>query len=245
MAKKSPVLIAKGISLNYQIKALRNNKSRWTKLTSAVLGHKKTINALQEMSLQLNSGEVICLVGNAGSGKSALIETLAGAVKPTTGEIWALENPFLINGSFAFFSQLSGAENVRLSLLSKGIEKEALGNMAKEIISSAKINKIAHNPISSYSSTTKKKLMMEVAFSQNPKVLLIDQRIKLRGVEERTEFQNRIKQLAKSGSCIVFVGLSPKEISDLCTRMIWLDHGQVKEDGTVKRVLPLFRNRKV
>ncbi len=245
MAKKTPVLVSKDISLSYQIKALRNNKSRWTKLTSSIVGHKKTINALQNMSLQLNSGEIICVVGNAGSGKSSLLETLGGAVKPTTGEIWAIEDPLLLNGAFAFFSQLSGVENIRLSLLSMGIPKEDLGPMSKAIIENAKINKIAHNPISSYSSTTKKKLMMEVAFSQNPKVLLIDQRIKLRGLEERTEFASRIKQLAKSGSCIVFVGLPLKQISELCNRMIWLDHGQIKEDGTVKRVLPLFRNRKI
>jgi ABC-type polysaccharide/polyol phosphate transport system ATPase subunit len=86
--------------------------------------------------------------------------------------------------------------------------------------------------------------MLEIALSQNPKILLIDQRIKLRGVEERTEFEDRIKSLAKSGCCVVFVGLTFNRVNELCNRMIWLDHGQIKEDGTIKRVLPLFRNRK-
>jgi|LakMenEpi03Aug12_release.lakeMendotaPanAssembly.Ray.scaffolds.fasta_scaffold164017_2 teichoic acid transport system ATP-binding protein len=244
MAKKQPLLIAKDISLTYEIRSLRNNKSRWTKFTSSIVGHKKTIRALENMSLQLNSGEIVAVVGIAGSGKSSLLQTLGGAVKPDTGEVWAVEEPVLLNGSFASFGQLSGAENVRLALLSMGMNKSGAAQLGRTILESAKIKKLAQNPISSYSSTTKKKLMLEIALSQNPKILLIDQRIKLRGVEERTEFEDRIKSLAKSGCCVVFVGLTFNRVNELCNRMIWLDHGQIKEDGTIKRVLPLFRNRK-
>lgn len=244
MARKQPLLIAQDISLTYEIRTLRNNKSRWTKFTSSIVGHKKTIRALQNMSLQLNSGEIVAVVGIAGSGKSSLLETLGGAAKPDTGEIWAVEDPVLLQGSFATFGQLSGAENVRLALLSMGMNKSEATQLGREIIDSAKLKKIAHNPISSYSSTTKKKLMLEIALSQNPRILLIDQRIKLRGIDERTEFEDRIKSLAKSGCCVVFVGLPFSRITEICNRMIWLDQGQIKEDGTIKRVLPLFRNRK-
>lgn len=244
MAKKTPVLIAKEISLTYEIKALRNNKTRWTKLTSAIIGHKKTIEALKEISLSLNAGEIISVVGNAGSGKSSLLETLSGAVKPTTGEVWATENPVLLNGSFGFFGQLSGAENIQLALLSMGIEKEKASAISRRVIDDLKLKKIAHNPINSYSTTTKKRMMLEVAFAHNPRVLMIDQRIKLRGTEERKEFEEKIRSLAKSGSCIVFVGLPPRQLPDICNRVIWLENGQIKDDGTVKRVLPLFRNRK-
>ncbi len=245
MAKKQPVLVAKDISLTYEIKALRHNKTRWTKFTSAIFGHKKTIHALEKMSIVLNSGEIICLVGSAGSGKSSLIETLGGAVKPDTGEIWAAGSPVVLNGNFTFFGQLSGLENIRLALLSMGINKFDTARLSKEVLEVAKIKKQAHNPISSYSSTTKKKLMLEVAFAQQPKVLLIDQRIKMRGVEEREEFEKRIKSLAKDGCCIVFVGLPIKQISRICSRMVWLENGQIKEDGTPARVVPLFRNRRV
>jgi teichoic acid transport system ATP-binding protein len=244
MAKKQPVLIAKDISLTYEIKTQRNNRTRWTKITSSIIGHKKTIHALEKMSLQLNSGEIIALVGNAGSGKSSLLETLGGAVKPDSGEIWAIENPVLLNGNFASFGQLSGVENIRLALLSMGIRKTEATQLVREIIETSKIKKIAHNPVNSYSSSTKKKLMIEVALSQNPKILLIDQRIRMRGREERAEFEARIRDLAKSGCCVVFVGLSVTRTSQLCNRVIWLDQGQIKDDGTLKRVLPLFRNRK-
>jgi ABC-type polysaccharide/polyol phosphate transport system ATPase subunit len=244
MAKKQAVLVAKNISLTYEIKVARNNKTRWTKLSSAIIGHKKTIHALEDMSFQLNSGEIIGLVGDAGSGKSSLLETLGGAAKPNTGEIWAVDNPVLLNGSLAFFGQLSGSENIRLALLSMGVNKLRTTELSKEIVEAAKVKKIVHNPISSYSGTTKKKLMAEVAFAQNPRLLLIDQRIKLRGIQERTEFEDRIKSLAKAGCCIVMVGLPTAQIARLCTRMIWLDKGKIKEDGTVNRVLPLFRNRK-
>lgn len=86
--------------------------------------------------------------------------------------------------------------------------------------------------------------MLEVAFAQRPKVLFLDQKLNLRGIEERTEFENRIKLLSKSGCCIVFVGLRPKQISQLCNRVIWLEQGQIKQDGTVNKVLPLYRKRK-
>jgi len=244
MAKKQAVLVARNISLSYEIKAARNNKTRWTRFSSAIIGYKKTISALEDMSLQLNAGEIIAVVGDAGSGKSALLETLGGAAKPDTGEIWAIENPVLLNGSFSFFGQLSGSENIRLALLSMGVGKSQITNLSRDIMEATKIRKLANNPISSYSGTTKKKLMTEVAFAQNPKLLFIDQRIKLRGIQERVEFEDRIKALAKSGCCILMVGLPTVAIDRLCTRMIWLDKGQIKEDGTVKRVLPLFRNRK-
>ncbi len=244
MASKKPVLIAKDISITYEVKALRNNKTRWTKFTSAIIGHKKTIHAIEPSSIALNSGEIIALVGNAGSGKSSLLDGLGGAIRPASGEIWASERPVLLNGSFAFFGQLSGAENIRLALLSMGVTKSDCSRITREILENSKIKKMAHNPISSYSGTVKKKLMMEIAFALNPKILLVDQRVKLRTQEERNEFQNRIKQLAKSGSCIVFVGLPLVQVTKLCNRMIWLDQGNVKEDGTVKRVLPLFKSRK-
>ena len=128
MAKKQAVLVARNISLSYEIKAARNNKTRWTKISSAIIGYKKTISALEDMSLQLNSGEIIAVVGDAGSGKSSLLETLAGAAKPDTGEIWAIENPVLLNGSFSFFGQLSGSENIRLTLLSMGVDKSQIKN---------------------------------------------------------------------------------------------------------------------
>ena len=244
MARKTPVLLAKDISVSYEINALRDNRTRWTKISSSIIGHKRTIRAIENLSLQLNAGEVIAIVGAAGSGKSSLLEALGGAVKPDTGEIWALENPILLNGSFSFFGQLSGAENIRLALLSMGISKSAEPQLRKDIIENASLKKIASNPLNSYSATTKKRLMAEIAFVQNPKVLLIDFRIKLRGQEERAEFESRIKALAKSGCCIVFVGLSLAQISKMCTRMIWLDNGQIKQDGTVKRVLPIFKGRK-
>lgn len=245
MAKKVPVLIAKDISLTYEIRALRDNRTRWTRLTSSIIGHKRTIHAVEKLSLQLNAGEVVGLVGMAGSGKSSLLETLGGAVKPDTGEIWATKNPVLLNGSFSFFGQLTGAENIRLALLSMGITKANEPALRKEIIERAKLKKISSNPLNSYSATTKKKLMAEIAFAQNPEVLLIDMRVKLRGQEERAEFESRVKSLAKSGSCVVFVGLSLAQISRMCNRMIWMDNGQIKEDGTVKRVLPLFKGRKL
>jgi teichoic acid transport system ATP-binding protein len=244
MAKKTPVLVAKDISLNYEIKALRNNKTRWTKITSAIIGHKKTIEALKQISLNLNAGEIISVVGNAGSGKSSLLETLSGSVKPTTGEVWAIENPVLLNGSFGFFGQLSGSENIQLALLSMGTDKNEAITISRSLIENLKLKKIAHNPINSYSTTTKKRMMLEVALSHSPRILFIDQRIKLRGTDERKEFEEKIRGLAKSGSCIVFVGLPPRHLPDICNRVIWLENGQIKDDGTVKRVLPLFRSRK-
>ena len=244
MAKKTPVLIAKDLSFVYEIKALRNNKTRWTKLKSVVIGHKKQIKAIQDISLTLNSGEIIALVGNAGSGKSTLLENLSGGLRPTSGEIWASEQPVLLNGSFAFFGQLSGADNINLALLAMGKTKTEANELTKEIIESAKLKKIANHPLSSYPSTIRKKIVFEIAFAQNPKILLIDQRVKLRGQAEKEEFERRLKTIAKSGSCIVLVGMPLAQVSKLCNRMVWLDHGQVKEDGTIKRLVPIFKARK-
>lgn len=244
MAKKTPLLVAKDLTFVYEIKALRNNKTRWTKLKSVVVGHKKQILAIQDVSVSLNSGEIIALVGNAGSGKSTLLETLSGNLRPTAGEIWATEQPVLLNGSFAFFGQLSGADNIKLALLAMGKSTAESQLLTKEIIESAKIKKIAHHPLNSYPSTIRKKIVFEIAFAQKPKVLLIDQRLKLRGQAEKTEFLNRIKQLAKAGSCVVLVGMPLAQVSKMCNRMIWLDRGQIKDEGTVNRLLPIFKAKK-
>jgi ABC-type polysaccharide/polyol phosphate transport system ATPase subunit len=244
MAKKTPVLSTQDITYVYEIKALRNNKNRLAKLKSVVLGHKKQIVAIQNVSVELNAGEIISLVGNAGSGKSTLLENFSGNLRPTSGQVWALEQPVLLNGSIAFFGQLSGVDNIKLALLAMGKSKEESQALVREIIEMAHIKKIANHPLNSYPSTIRKKIIFEIAFAVKPKILLIDQRLKLRGQQEKLEFQKRIKALAKSGSCVVFVGMPLAQVSKLCNRMIWLDHGQIKDDGTVTRLLPLFKAKR-
>lgn len=245
MAKKTPVLSAQNLTFVYEIKSLRNNKNRWTKLKSVLIGHKKQIVAIQNLSLELNSGEIIALVGNAGSGKSTLLENLSGNLRPTSGEVWASEQPVLLNGSIAFFGQLSGADNIKLALLAMGKNKEESQALTKEIIETASIKKIANHPLNSYPSTIKKKIIFEIAFAFKPKILFIDQRLKIRGQEENLEFHKRIKELAKSGSCVVFVGMPLAQVSKLCNRMIWIERGQIKDDGTVKRLLPIFKAKRL
>ena len=107
-----PILIADHISVEYKVLSQRHGQPGLQRMLAQVMGRRRTIQAVKDVSFVINRGESVGLIGSNGSGKSSLIRVLSGLQKPTSGAVYATSTPGMLAVSGVLMSNLSGARIV-------------------------------------------------------------------------------------------------------------------------------------
>lgn len=201
------------------------------------------VEAVRDVSLRIDRGSTVGIIGSNGAGKSTLLRLMAGILKPSYGTV-AVQGRVsaLLSLGVGFRPQLTGRENAILAGLAAGNSKKEVLSRVDSILEFADIGEFADLPVRTYSSGMNTRLGFAVASSMTPETLLIDEALSAGDAEFRKRAQSRIKKLIAETSTLVLVSHSMSTIEDLCERTVWMSGGRVQSDGPSKDVCQHYLN---
>jgi lipopolysaccharide transport system ATP-binding protein len=193
---------------------------------------REEIWALRNVSFQVREGEVLGVVGRNGAGKSTLLKVLTRITTPTSGRaILRGRVGSLLEVGTGFNPEMTGRENVFLNGSILGMKRREIQRKLGEIIEFAGIGKFMDTPVKRYSSGMYVRLAFSVAAHLEPEILLVDEVLAVGDAEFQQRCLGRIEDLSGTGRTVLFVSHNMQAINQLCDRAIWLDGGELLEDG--------------
>jgi teichoic acid transport system ATP-binding protein len=197
--------------------------------------------ALDGVSLQAQSGDVVALVGGNGAGKSTLLRTIAGLTPAATGTVEASSRPLLLSVGAALLPELTGRRNAYLGCLAQGMGREEARETAPSVIEFAELGGAIDRPLSSYSSGMSARLRFAIATARQHEILLVDEALSVGDAAFARKSSERLAELASRSGTVFLVSHSMGILTASCNRAVWLDCGQVRLDGDVDQVLGAYR----
>lgn len=193
--------------------------------------------ALQDVSFSVEKGEVLGLVGANGAGKSTMLKVISGILKPTKGTVTVRGNivPMLELGS-GFDLELSGRENIFLNGAILGYSEEFLKEKYQEIVVFSELGEFIEMPLRNYSSGMVTRLAFSIATVVKPDVLIVDEILSVGDSAFQHKSKNRMIELMSGGTTVLLVSHSAEQITELCSRAIWLEKGRMKMIGPAEEV---------
>jgi lipopolysaccharide transport system ATP-binding protein len=197
--------------------------------------------ALEDVSLEVRTGETLGIIGRNGSGKSTLMKILAGIIKPDRGEFRpAPGRASLLSLQLGFVRYLSGRENAYLSGMLLGLTRAEVRDRIDEIIEFSELGKFFDQPIFSYSSGMLARLGFAVALTANPEVLLIDEIWGVGDASFREKSAARMRERALSDKTVVIVSHNTELFERFCNRVVWMDAGHTKAIGKPEEIIERY-----
>jgi lipopolysaccharide transport system ATP-binding protein len=198
--------------------------------------------ALRDVSLEVERGEVIGLIGANGAGKSTLLKLLSQITPPTEGRIslWGRVATMLEVGT-GFHPELTGRENVYLNGSILGMRRREIDAKFDQIVEFSGIPDFIDTPVKRYSSGMYVRLAFAVAANLEPEILLIDEVLAVGDAEFQRKCLGKMRDVADDeGRTIVFVSHNLSAVQRLCTRSYWLHRGQVAAQGPSQEVIAAY-----
>ncbi len=194
--------------------------------------HHEEIWALRDVSLEVQEGEVLGIIGRNGAGKSTLLKILTRITTPTSGraEIRGRVGSLLEVGT-GFHPELTGRENVFLNGSVLGMKRREIQRKFPEIVEFSGVEQFIDTPVKRYSSGMSVRLAFAVAAHLEPEVLLVDEVLAVGDAEFQRRCLGRMEDLSESGRTVVFVSHQMQAVAQLCDRVILLQAGGVVLDG--------------
>ncbi|MFJ4167917.1 ABC transporter ATP-binding protein [Paenarthrobacter sp. NPDC089714] len=199
-----------------------------------------TVSALKEISLVVERGESVGIIGRNGSGKSTMMKLISGQVAPTHGAVYASSTPVLLGVHAALVPDLSGDQNVVLGCLAMGMDLEQINERFDSIVEVSGLDSAIYLPMKSYSSGMASRLRFAIAASVNPEILLVDEALNTGDAQFNNRSKARMDELRAQAGCVFIVSHSLDTIRTMCSRVIWLDKGELIMDGDTEETTQLY-----
>lgn len=198
--------------------------------------------ALNDVSFDVEPGEVLGLIGSNGAGKSTLLKVLSRITRPTAGrvELYGRVRSLLEVGT-GFHPELTGRENVFLNGAILGMRREETARKFDEIVAFAEVEKFIDTPIKHYSSGMYVRLAFAVAAYLEPEILLVDEVLAVGDARFWHKSTERMRELNQQGSTIVLVTHNMFLVQTMASRALWLRSGEIAGYGAPLNVIGLYR----
>ena len=226
-----------GMMFNMSSEKIDNLKEYFVKLIKRQLLFKE-FWALRNISFDVHKGEKVGLIGLNGSGKSTTLKIVSGVLKATEGKVWVKGSVApLIELGAGFDDKLSARENVYLNGAILGYSRKQMDEVYDGIIDFSELREFEDVAIKNYSSGMVARLGFAIATSHVPDVLIIDEILSVGDYEFQKKCHRRMQELTGMGATVLFVSHSSGDIINMCYRAIWLDHGQLVDEGEAEFVI--------
>ena len=201
----------------------------------------RDFQALRDVSFSVPPGEVFCIIGENGSGKSTTLQIIAGIMRPDSGEVTVSGRvSALLELGSGFNPEFSGRDNVYLNASILGLSTREIDRRYPEIEAFAEIGRFIDEPVKTYSSGMAMRLAFAVAIHVDPEVLLVDEALAVGDAYFRNRCMRKVHELRARGVTIVFVSHSLGDVQAIGDRVLWLDHGQIRALGDPGVVIPAY-----
>lgn len=199
--------------------------------------------ALDNVSIDIERGEVVGIIGLNGSGKSTLLKIISGILKPSSGEVITngTISPLIELGA-GFDPELTTRENIFLNGSVLGFERSFIREKYDEILDFAELREYENVAIKNFSSGMVARLGFSIATLVKPDILIVDEILAVGDFLFQQKCERRIAEMMSGGTTVLIVSHSIEQIERLCTRILWLDHGKTRMIGDTATVCEQYKN---
>ncbi|HVA05943.1 MAG TPA: ABC transporter ATP-binding protein [Acidimicrobiales bacterium] len=198
--------------------------------------------ALKNVSVQVNEGETLGILGRNGSGKSTLLKCVCGVLQPTSGEV-------VVRGKLAgllelgagFQLDLTGRENIYLNGSLLGMTKREVDKVFDDIVDFSELEEFIDGPVKFYSSGMYVRLGFAVAVNVDPDILVVDEVLAVGDERFQRKCIDRVRLFQNEGRTILLVTHSPDQVRSICDRAVVLSHGELVTDSLPGEAVRIFR----
>jgi len=200
-----------------------------------------TVDALKGVSFNVHRGTVLGVIGANGAGKSTLMKAIAGLLPPSEGEIEIRGKvSAMLSLGVGFNPHLSGRANVILGGLAAGLTRAEIEDNFSSIVDFAELRDHIELPMRTYSAGMYSRLGFAVATTINPEILLIDEALSMGDASFKEKSASRINELAEQAKTLIVVSHALGTVQELCTELIWLDHGCLVKQGKPDEIIAAY-----
>lgn len=255
---EEPVISAKRLSKRYYLDTIKKSNARLRILDLLRLPYdilqgdlpqfrnrgNRVIWALKDVSFDLQRGERLGVIGRNGAGKTTLLKILSRLIYPTEGEaVIRGRTTALFGVGTGFKPKLTGRENILYSAALHGMTKREIRDRMDEIIEFSGIERFIDMPIHHYSKGMYARLAFSVAAHLDSEILLLDEVLAGGDIGFQKKCLARMEGLAGAGRTILFVSHNMNAVIGLCNRCIWIEEGQIVEEGPPRNVVQAYAKR--
>ena len=234
------MIILKNVSMKFNLGVEKDNSLKMIFINLFTPRKKKKKDyfwALKDIDFRINKGDVVGIIGANGAGKSTLLKVVSGVYKPTTGtvEVNGKISPMIELGA-GFDPELTARENIYLNGAILGYSKEFLEEKFEEIVEFSELREFLDVPIKNFSSGMVAKLAFSISTIVNPEVLIVDEILSVGDIKFQEKSKNKMMSMIEGGTTVLYVSHSIDSIKELCSKVIWLDHGKIVKMGDAKEI---------
>jgi ABC-2 type transport system ATP-binding protein len=231
----------KDISKRFRLTTGRYNSVKERVIHASRTSHEE-FWALKNVSVQVNEGETLGILGRNGSGKSTLLKCVCGVLQPTSGEV-------VVRGKLAgllelgagFQTDLTGRENIYLNGSLLGMTKRDVDKVFDDIVDFSELEEFIDGPVKFYSSGMYVRLGFAVAVNVDPDILVVDEVLAVGDERFQRKCIDRVRQFQNEGRTILLVTHSPDQVRSICDRAVVLSHGELLTDSLPGEAVRIFR----
>jgi ABC-type polysaccharide/polyol phosphate transport system ATPase subunit len=241
MYSDNPIISIRNLSKTFRLFASPSDRLKQSLCLGLKRFHREH-TALQDISLTINRGESVGIIGRNGSGKSTLLHLICGILKPSSGSVEVTGRvAALLELGAGFNPELTGRENVYFQGAIQGFTREEMDQRIEGITDFADIGKFLDQPMRMYSSGMYVRLAFASAIHADPEILVVDEALAVGDVAFQKKCYDHIYALQERGVTIVLVSHNPYQIERLCHRVGLLHEGRFSGFRPAKETLTLYQ----
>jgi ABC-type polysaccharide/polyol phosphate transport system ATPase subunit len=213
------------------------------KLGGKLAQHKQAVfvQALQGVSLHIEDGDRVGIIGHNGAGKTTLLRVLAGVYEPTFGTI-------SMEGRLSSFTDITlgmdpeatGLENIIFRCVFMGLSFAEARRLSPSIEKFSELGEFLRLPVRTYSSGMFLRLAFAISTSIEPEIIIMDEMISGGDARFMERAKSRLTNLLERTKILVLATHSVEIMHSLCNKVVWLDHGEVRKVGSFEEIHPLY-----
>lgn len=234
----------RNVSMHFNMSGekLDSFKEYFIKILKRQLFFKEFI-AIDDISFDIEKGDVFGIVGLNGCGKSTTLKIISGILKPTKGSV-------VVRGSIAplielgagFDMELTARENIYLNGAVLGYSRKFIDQKFDEIVEFSEMKEFLDVPMKNYSSGMVARIAFAIATITHPEILIVDEILSVGDFHFQEKCNKRIEEMMSGGTTVIIVSHSIEQIEELCKHVMWLEQGKIKMIGDAKRVCEAYKN---
>ncbi len=203
-----------------------------------------TYTAINDLSFEVEKGDILGLIGRNGSGKSTLLKAIGGMMSPDAGSIDLRgQSVALLAIGVGFKPQMTGRENIYIAGLLLGFSQKMIKKKEQEIIDFAELGKFIDMPVRTYSSGMYSRLGFAITATLETDIVLIDEVLSVGDERFQKKSYEKMQQLiSNKDKTVIICSHSRKTLAELCNKALWIDNGKMVRFGDAEKILEEYQN---